>query len=207
MNTVFEQMEVMHPTRQRTSVGRWKFWMSQALPDLNQIYLQLLDIAGKSPRNTVFDEVNISKNARRRIAGAFQAFGTRRCVTIVTDEKTLSLRKAKRERMEQKILPLQFNCETRVNFDTPVLEEGFTILEWPELPESQARARITVIRREGFEWRQWMWGTAKNWSGVKGKKPKSDVPYDFSKPNPPENECQLFVEGNQYHMRVRTSSI
>ena len=101
MNTVFDQMEVMHPTRQRNSADRWQYWLTQALPDFNQLYNQLVEIAGKIPRNIIFDEVNTSKNARRQKAGAFQAFGTRRCVTIVNAEATLALRKAKRERKEQ----------------------------------------------------------------------------------------------------------
>ena len=91
-------------------------------------------------------------------------------------------------------MPYQFAFEMRAQFCIPALDEGFTILAWPEIPESKAHAMINEFRRNGLEWKRGLHGRL-------GNKPKRDVPYDFTKPNPPENECQLFVEGNQFHMR------
>ncbi|CAK0879959.1 unnamed protein product [Prorocentrum cordatum] len=54
----------------------------------------------------------------------------------------------------------------RANFVCPELEDGFTELEWPELPETEARKRITEIREGGTDWR------ARN-PGQKGQQPKS----------------------------------
>ena len=52
---------------------------AQATPVFNK----LVDIAARTPRNIILDQTNVYPSARRRKAGNFHRFGTRRCVTIV----------------------------------------------------------------------------------------------------------------------------
>merc|ERR1712039_806021 len=116
------------------------------------IFNKLVEIAGRTPRNIILDQTNVYKNARRRKSGAFRDFGTRICVTIVNDEETLAERTEKREREEGKFVPVEAVNEMRANFVAPELDDGFTELEWPELPESESRQMIVQIKSGGSDW-------------------------------------------------------
>merc|ERR1712039_526728 len=104
------------------------------------IFNKLVEIAGRTPRNIILDQTNVYKNARRRKSGAFKDFGKRICVTIVNDEEVLAQRTEKREREEGKFVPVSAVNEMRANFVAPELEDGFTSIEFPELPEAEAKA-------------------------------------------------------------------
>merc|ERR1712039_181234 len=142
--------KVMSLSRQRNYAERWQEVISQATP----IFNKLVEIAGKTPRNFILDQTNVYKNARQRKAAAFKDFGKRTCVTIVNDEETLAQRTDKREREEGKFVPEKAVNEMRANFVAPELEDGFTELEWPELPEREARHMIFEIRNGGREWKR-----------------------------------------------------
>merc|ERR1719343_1328550 len=161
-NSVIDQMKVMNLGRQRNYADRWQELISQATP----IFNKLVEIAGKTPRHIILDQTNVYKNARQRKAQAFKDFGKRTCVTLVNDEEQLAQRTDKREREEGKYVPVQAVNQMRANFVCPELEDGFTELEWPELPETEARQRINEIRDGGTDWR------ARN-PGQKGQQPKS----------------------------------
>lgn len=161
-NAVIDQMKVMNLNRQRNYADRWQELISQATP----IFNKLVEIAGKTPRNIILDQTNVYKNARRRKAGAFANFGKRICVTIINDEETLSQRTEKREREEGKFVPVEAVNEMRANFAAPELEDGFTDLEWPELPERDARAMMREIQQGGQDWRR------RNPGAGKGQQPK-----------------------------------
>merc|ERR1719424_2097790 len=133
---------VMNLNRQRNYADRWEELISQATP----IFNKLVEIAGKAPRNIILDQTNVYKNARRRKAAAFKDFGKRTCVTIVNDEETLAQRTEKREREEGKFVPLEAVNSMRANFVAPELDDGFTELEWPELPEKDSRDSISNIK-------------------------------------------------------------
>jgi len=162
-NAVIDQMKVMNLTRQRNYAQRWEELMSQATPVFNK----LVEIAGNAPRNVILDQTNVYRNARRRKAGAFFNFGTRICVTIVTDDEVLAQRTQKREREEGKIVPVEAVNQMCANFAAPQLGDGFTHLEWPELPERDARRAISDIQRAGSEWQR------QNPNAGKGNAPKS----------------------------------
>jgi len=161
-NSVIDQMKVMNVKRQRNYADRWQELISQATP----IFNKLVEIAGKTPRNFILDQTNVYQNARRRKAASFQDFGKRICVTIVNDEDTLASRTDKREREEGKYVPVSAVNSMRGNFVAPELEDGFTELEWPEMPESDARQAINEIRTGGRDWQ------VRN-PGAKGQQPKS----------------------------------
>merc|ERR1711933_211546 len=131
--------------RQRNYAERWEELISQATPMFNK----LVEIAGKTPRNFILDQTNVYKNARRRKATAFKEFGKRVCVCIVNDEDTLALRTEKREREEGKFVPVDAVNQMRANFVAPELEDGFTQVVYPELPESDARQAIASIKGKG----------------------------------------------------------
>merc|ERR1719428_224758 len=147
-NAVIDQMKVMNLNRQRNYAERWEELISQATP----IFNKLVEIAGKTPRNIILDQTNVYKNARRRKASQFSNFGTRICMTIVNDEETLAIRTDKREREEGKFVPVDAVNEMRANFAVPEHDDGFTEIEWPELPEREARQMINEIRNGGMEW-------------------------------------------------------
>jgi len=165
-NAVIDQMKVINLNRQRNYADRWQELISQATP----IFNKLVEIAGKTPRNFILDQTNVYKNARRRKAAAFAEFGTRRCTTIVNDEDTLAVRTDKREREEGKFVPDNAVKEMRANFIAPELDDGFTELEFPELPETEARQMITQIRNGGMEWKRRNPG-----AGSWGNQPKSRI--------------------------------
>eukprot|EP00928_Gymnodinium_smaydae_P071831 TRINITY_DN55313_c0_g1_i1.p1 TRINITY_DN55313_c0_g1~~TRINITY_DN55313_c0_g1_i1.p1 ORF type:complete len:514 (-),score=94.72 TRINITY_DN55313_c0_g1_i1:180-1637(-) len=147
-NAVIDQMKVMNLNRQRNYAHRWEELISQATP----IFNKLVEIAGKTPRNFILDQTNVYKNARRRKAAAFADFGTRVCCTIVNDEEQLAKRTEKREREEGKYVPVQVVNQMRANFAAPDLDDGFTELEWPELPEKDSRDAIWQIQNGGSDW-------------------------------------------------------
>eukprot|EP00928_Gymnodinium_smaydae_P060791 TRINITY_DN4458_c1_g1_i1.p1 TRINITY_DN4458_c1_g1~~TRINITY_DN4458_c1_g1_i1.p1 ORF type:complete len:490 (-),score=122.74 TRINITY_DN4458_c1_g1_i1:237-1706(-) len=147
-NAVIDQMKVVSLNRQRNYAERWEELISQATP----IFNKLVEIAGKTPRNIILDQTNVYKNARKRKAAAFRDFGTRIACTIVNDEETLAQRTDKREREEGKFVPEAAVNQMRANFVAPELDEGFTELEWPELPEKEARDMIWTIKSEGGSW-------------------------------------------------------
>mmetsp|Transcript_46707 Transcript_46707/g.99918 ORF Transcript_46707/g.99918 Transcript_46707/m.99918 type:complete len:497 (-) Transcript_46707:303-1793(-) len=147
-NSVIDQMKVMNIKRQRNYADRWQELISQATP----IFNKLVEIAGKTPRNIILDQTNVYQNARRRKAGSFSEFGTRKCVTIVNDEEQLQQRTEKREREEGKFVPVHAVNQMRANFVAPELEDGFTELEWPELPETDSRQAIGNIKAGGAAW-------------------------------------------------------
>jgi len=149
-NAVIDQMKVMNLNRQRNYAERWEELITQATP----IFNKMVEIAGKTPRNIILDQTNVYKNARRRKAAAFRDFGTRICVTIVNDEDTLAERTSKREREEGKFVPVEAVNQMRANFIAPELEDGFTEIEFPELPEKDAREMIGKIKYHGSSWQQ-----------------------------------------------------
>merc|ERR1712087_84915 len=164
-NSVIDQMKVMNVKRQRNYAGRWEELISQATP----IFNKLVEIAGKTPRNFILDQTNVYKNARRRKAAAFKDFGTRRCVTIVNDEDTLAQRTEKREREEGKFVPLEAVNQMRANFVAPEADDGFTELEWPELPEKDSRDAIWNIKSGGQDI------SRRNPGAMQGQVPKSRI--------------------------------
>merc|ERR1719401_1874352 len=147
-NAVIDQMKVMNMKRQRNYAERWEELISQATP----IFNKLVEIAGKTPRNFILDQTNVYKNARQRKAASFKDFGKRIGVTLVNDEETLAVRTEKREREEGKFVPVEAVNQMRANFVAPELEDGFSELSWPELPESDARQRINEIKSGGSDW-------------------------------------------------------
>jgi len=161
-NSVIDQMKVMNVRRQRNYAERWQELISQATP----IFNKLVEIAGKTPRNIILDQTNVYLNARRRKAASFAEFGTRKCVTLVNDEEQLMQRTEKREREEGKFVPVSAVNQMRANFVAPELEDGFTVLEFPELPEKDSREAIKHIKTGGQAWAQ------RN-PGQKGQMPKS----------------------------------
>jgi len=161
-NSVIDQMKVMNLGRQRNYADRWQELISQATP----IFNKLVEIAGKTPRNIILDQTNVYKSARARKASAFQDFGKRICVTIVTDEDTLAQRTDKREKEEGKFVPVQAVNQMRANFVAPELEDGFTDIVYPELPERDARQTIQQVKSGGSDW-------ARRNPGQKGQAPKS----------------------------------
>jgi len=161
-NAVIDQMKVMNLNRQRNYHERWEELISQATP----IFNKLVEIAGKTPRNFILDQTNVYQNARRRKAASFQDFGKRICVTIVNDEETLATRTDKREREEGKYVPVSAVNQMRSNFVAPELEDGFTELEFPEMPETDARQMINEVKSAGSDW-------ARRNPGAKGQQPKS----------------------------------
>jgi len=147
-NAVIDQMKINNLNRQRNYAERWDELISQATP----IFNKLVEIAGKAPRNIILDQTNVYKNARTRKVTAFQDFGTRKCITIVNDEDTLAERTQKREREEGKFVPVHAVNQMRGHFVAPELDDGFTELEWPELPERESREMIRQIKGEGKGW-------------------------------------------------------
>merc|ERR1712151_986430 len=164
-NAVIDQMKVVNLNRQRNYAERWEELISQATP----IFNKLVEIAGKTPRNFILDQTNVYKNARRRKAAAFKDFGIRRCVTIVNDEDTLAQRTDKREREEGKFVPLEAVNQMRANFVAPETDDGFTELEWPELPEKDSRDAIWNIKSGGQN------VMARNPGAMQGQVPKSRI--------------------------------
>ena len=131
-NTVLDQMAGRKLPRQQHHANKMK-----AVPTLTK----LIDLAGKTPRNIILD-ADLGPKERRQTASALQAFGTRRCVTIVNNDVTQAHRSAQQEREGGKPLPEDARHLLRATYNPPALNDGFTILEWPELSETDAIAEI-----------------------------------------------------------------
>merc|ERR1719265_1976586 len=107
------------------------------MPTASTIFNKLVEMAAKTPRNIILDQTNV----------------------IVNDEDTLAERTAKREREEGKFVPVEAVNDMRANFVAPDLDDGFTEIEFPELPEKEARELIGKIKHHGMAWqRKNPWG-------------------------------------------------
>ena len=73
LNTVFDQLEATHSSMPRNPFGRWNGFYSQA----THIFHQLVEIAGKHPRNIILDVGDVDEIRSQR-TDPFKAFGTRR---------------------------------------------------------------------------------------------------------------------------------
>ncbi|OEH80029.1 spry domain-containing protein [Cyclospora cayetanensis] len=146
-NAVIDQMKVMGLRRQANYADRWEELMSTA----TAVFNSLVTYAGSGvvPRNIIIDQTNVFKRARSRKVQPFLAWGTRRCVTMVTDEQTLQQRTAKREREEGKMVPVEAVMDMKAAFALPSREDGFTVIDYVELPEAESRREIRRINEEG----------------------------------------------------------
>ncbi|PFH32052.1 SPRY domain-containing protein [Besnoitia besnoiti] len=146
-NAIIDQMRVMGVKRQQNYASRWDELMSTA----TSVFNALVGIAssGRVPRNVIIDQTNVFRNARRRKVQPFYAWGIRRAVTIVTDEATLQQRTAKREQEEGKMVPVAAVMDMKAAFVLPSYEDGFTVIEYPELPEQESRIELRRINDEG----------------------------------------------------------
>ncbi|KAL8275905.1 hypothetical protein Esti_000167 [Eimeria stiedai] len=146
-NAVIDQMRVVGLKRQRNYAGRWDELMSTA----NEVFNSLVVRAGSGavPRNVIIDQTNVFKRARCRKVEAFRAWGTRRCVVMVTDNRTLQFRTQKRENEEGKLVPIEAVQQMKAAFQLPTLDEGFSVIDYVELPEAASREEIKGINAEG----------------------------------------------------------
>ncbi|KFG53390.1 SPRY domain-containing protein, partial [Toxoplasma gondii FOU] len=80
---------------------------------------------------------------------SFAEWGVRRAVTIVTDERTLQQRTAKREREEGKFVPVSAVMDMKAAFSLPAYDDGFTEIEFPEMPEQDSRQEVRRMNEEG----------------------------------------------------------
>ncbi|CBZ51182.1 putative SPRY domain-containing protein [Neospora caninum Liverpool] len=146
-NAVIDQMRVMGVRRQSNYAERWEELMSTA----TSVFNALIDRASSAgvPRNVIIDQTNVFKNARRRKVHFFREWGVRRAVTIVTDEPTLQQRTAKREREEGKFVPVSAVMDMKAAFSLPAYDDGFTQIEYPEMPEQDSRHEVRRMNDEG----------------------------------------------------------
>ncbi|KAL8426667.1 hypothetical protein Efla_005924 [Eimeria flavescens] len=165
-NAVIDQMRVMGLKRQANYAERWEELMSTA----TEVFNQLVKYAGSGavPRNIIIDQTNVYKRARCRKVEPFKAWGTRRCVVMVTDNATLQQRTRKRETEEGKMVPVAAVMEMKAAFILPAFEDGFNAIDYVELPENASRAEIRRINAEGRDYKE------KN-PGVNNRQPRPHI--------------------------------
>ncbi|KYF45062.1 SPRY domain-containing protein, partial [Toxoplasma gondii ARI] len=146
-NAVIDQMRVMGVKRQSNYAERWEELMTTATSVFNTLIERAS--SGAVPRNVIIDQTNVFKNARRRKVQPFREWGVRRAVTIVTDERTLQQRTAKREREEGKFVPVSAVMDMKAAFSLPAYDDGFTEIEFPEMPEQDSRQEVRRMNEEG----------------------------------------------------------
>ena len=99
-------------------------------------------------------------------------------------------------------MPVEAVNEMRANFAIPELDDGFTNLEWPELPESDARAMINEIRSGGSIWKR------RNPGAGKGSQPRREDPInDINNSNKIDDVGKQFVEQNKLFVEAMAAAI
>ncbi|CDI78118.1 SPRY domain-containing protein, putative [Eimeria praecox] len=68
---------------------------------------------------------------------------------MVTDEPTLQHRTQKREREEGKMVPVSAVMDMKAAFALPAFDDGFTVIDYVEMPEQESRREIRRINEEG----------------------------------------------------------
>ncbi|CDJ41425.1 SPRY domain-containing protein, putative [Eimeria tenella] len=165
-NAVIDQMKVMGLKRQANYANRWEELMSTA----TEVFNSLVAYAGSGvvPRNVIIDQTNVFKRARARKVQPFLGWGTRRCVVMVTDEPTLQQRTQKREREEGKMVPVAAVMDMKAAFALPSTDDGFTVIDYVEMPESESRREIRRINEEGRAFKA-------NNPGLNNRQPKPHI--------------------------------
>jgi len=164
-NAVIDQMKVVGLTRKGNYAQRWQELISQATPCFNK----LCDIAGTSARNIILDQTNVFPRARQRKVAQYHNFGTRRAIVVLNDENTLSQRTDKREREEGKFVPEEAVMGMKEAFTKPQLSEGFTHIEYVEMPERDAAGMLRRYNDEGRDYKR------RNPGKGKGNKPQAPL--------------------------------
>jgi len=149
-NTVIDQMKVCGLTRKKNYAERWQELISQATPCFNK----LCELAGETPRHIILDQTNVFPKARGRKVADYKRFGQRRAVVIVNDDDTLQQRTEKREREEGKFVPLDAVMGMKQNFTKPTFEEGFTDIDYVEMPEMDAGRMIKQYNDQGWDYKK-----------------------------------------------------
>ncbi|CDJ56856.1 SPRY domain-containing protein, putative [Eimeria maxima] len=165
-NAVIDQMKVMGLKRQANYANRWEELMSTA----TEVFNSLVAYAGTGdvPRNVIIDQTNVFKRARARKVQPFLGWGVRRCVVMVTDEHTLQQRTQKREREEGKMVPVSAVMDMKAAFALPSFDDGFTVIDYVEMPEAESRREIRRINDEGRAFKA-------NNPGMNNRQPKPHI--------------------------------
>ena len=161
-NAVIDQMKVMGLNRQRAYAERWQELITQATPVFNK----MVDLAAKTPRNFILDQTNVFPKARERKLKNFMSFGTRKCICIVNDDETLEHRTQKTQREEGKHVPEHVVWDMKAAFKAPSEREGFTVIDWAEMPEQDSKEQIEWCNKQGADFKR------RNPGKGKGGKPK-----------------------------------
>jgi len=171
-NTVIDQMKVAGLTRKGNYAERWQELISMATPCFNK----LCEIAGQTPRHFILDQTNVFPKARSRKVQDYMRFGQRRAVVVLNDDDTLQERTEKREREEGKFVPVDAVMSMKQNFSMPNPKEGFTDIDYVEIPESDAWKIIKQYNDQGWDFKRRNGGKG-NGGGNKPNKPlcKRDV--------------------------------
>jgi len=149
-NTIIDQFKVQGLTRKGNYAERWQELISMATPVFNK----LCEIAGTTPRHFILDQTNVFPKARAKKVQDYMNFGQRRAVVILNDNDTLAERTEKREREEGKYVPIDAVMGMKQNFARPVVEEGWTDIDYVEIPEQDANKIIKMYNDEGWDYKR-----------------------------------------------------
>lgn len=196
-NTVIDQMKVSGLVRKGNYAERWQELISMATPVFNK----LCEIAGQSCRHFILDQTNVFPKARSKKVEDYMKFGQRRAIVILNDNDTLAERTEKREREEGKFVPIDAVMGMKQNFTRPQLEEGFTEIEYVEIPEHDANRIIKMYNDEGWDYKR------RNGGGGGNRSNRPNKPLDQRSANQLTFDRHGFnetKEGNKARARSRS---
>jgi len=175
-NTVIDQMKVVGLNRKGNYAERWQELISQATPCFNK----LCELAGRTPRHIILDQTNVFPKARARKIADYKSFGERRAIVVLNDDNTLQQRTEKREKEEGKFVPEDAVMGMKQNFAAPQFSEGFTHIDYVEIPETDSKGIIKSYNDAGWDYKRRNPGKGK---GAKPEKPLhqrdySDLKFD-----------------------------
>jgi len=170
-NAVIDQMKVVGLGRRGNYAERWQELITQATPVFNK----LCEIAGKTTRHIILDQTNVFGSARARKVSEYKNFGVRRAIVIVNDEDTLNSRTEKRELEEGKFVPVYAVAGMKQSFSKPQFSEGFTNIDYVEVPEKPAEALIRKYNECGNDFQVRDIPQKKGKKRNRGRKPKKPI--------------------------------
>jgi len=165
-NTIIDQMKVSGLLRKANYAERWQELITMATPVFNK----MCEIAANSTRHIILDQTNVFPKARGRKVQEYRKFGQRRAVVILNDDDTLQERTEKREREEGKFVPLDAVMGMKQNFTKPHFDEGFTHIDYVEVPEHDAKHMIKKFNDQGWDFKRRNQG-----SGIKSARPNKPL--------------------------------
>uniref|UniRef100_A0AAG5D106 B30.2/SPRY domain-containing protein n=1 Tax=Anopheles atroparvus TaxID=41427 RepID=A0AAG5D106_ANOAO len=146
IDSLLENMKVDAKPREPSNTPQWEKIINQ----LSRNMTRLIEIACKRRRNFIIDQTNVFASEQKRRLKGFGGFKTRRAVAVVPSVEEYKRRYELKVAKYGKEVPDTTLNTMKANIFVPSLVQNwYTELLFPELPEAEAQEAIKKLNEEG----------------------------------------------------------